>query len=65
MLLDDAVETFAPFRSADPVAELEAAVIEHTGEPAALVSTELSRVVELGALVQQPGPEGVRFAWTE
>lgn len=65
ILLDDAVDTFVPFRSADPVAELEAAVIEHTGEPAALVSTELRRVIELGALVQQPGPQGVRFAWTE
>ncbi len=65
MLLDDAVDTFAPFRSADPLAELATAVIEHTGEPADLVSPELQRVIELGALVQQPGPDGVRFTWTE
>ena len=65
LLLDDAVETFAPFRSADPVAELEVAVTEYTGHDPMLVARELLRVLELGALAAQPGPDGLRFAWTE
>jgi radical SAM superfamily enzyme YgiQ (UPF0313 family) len=65
LLLDDAVESFAPFRSADPVAELEAAVALHTGAEPALVAEEVRRVLDLGALAPQPGSDGVRFAWTE
>jgi anaerobic magnesium-protoporphyrin IX monomethyl ester cyclase len=65
LLLDDAVDTFAPFRSPDPVAELEVAVAEHTGADPAFVSEEMRRVLDLGALTQRRGPDGVRFAWTE
>jgi radical SAM superfamily enzyme YgiQ (UPF0313 family) len=65
LLLDDAVETFAPFRSPDPEAELEAAVVEHTGDDPAFVTEEIRRVLALGALVARPGPGGVRYAWTE
>jgi len=65
LLLDDAVETFAPFRSPDPQAELVRAVADHTGADAGVVAEEMRRVVELGALTPRPGPDGVRFAWTE
>jgi len=65
LLLDDAVESFAPFRSEDPVAELRVAVAEHSGDDPALVSEEVDRVLALGALAARPGPDGVRFAWTE
>jgi hypothetical protein len=65
LLLDDAVDGFAPFRSPDPVAELEAAVVEHTREDAGLVHREMGRVLELGALRAEPARDGVRFAWTE
>lgn len=65
LLLDDAVETFAPFAPADPVAGLERAVIEHTGDDPTFVSEEVARVLELGALEARPGSDGVRFAWTE
>jgi radical SAM superfamily enzyme YgiQ (UPF0313 family) len=65
LLLDDAVESFAPFRSADPTAELLAAVVEHTGSAPALVAEEMQRVLDLGALAPQAGADGVRFAWTE
>jgi radical SAM superfamily enzyme YgiQ (UPF0313 family) len=65
LLLDDAVDTFAPFSHADPVAGLERAVMEHTGEDAAFAGPEVRRVLELGALVPQAGPDGVRYAWAE
>jgi anaerobic magnesium-protoporphyrin IX monomethyl ester cyclase len=65
LLLDDAVETFAPFSPADPVAGLERAVVDHTGEEAAFVTQEIDRVLTLGALAPQSTPGGVRFAWTE
>ena len=65
LLLDDAVDGFAPFRSGDPVAELEAAVVEHTGEDPALVAREMARVLELGALRPEPSRDGVRYVWTE
>jgi radical SAM superfamily enzyme YgiQ (UPF0313 family) len=65
LLLDDATDSFAPFASSDPVAGLERAVVEHTGEDPVFVSQELGRVLELGALAPRPGQGGVRFAWTE
>lgn len=65
LLLDDAVDGFAPFRSEDPAAELERAVVEHTGADPALVEEEVGRVLALGALAPQAGPDGVRYAWTE
>ncbi len=65
LLLDDAVDTFAPFSPADPVRALERAVVEHTGEEPAFVAQEVDRVLTLGALTPQTGPEGVRFAWTD
>ena len=65
LLLDDAVDTFAPFRSSDPQSELERAVADHTGADSTVVAEEMRRVVELGALTPQPGPDGVRFTWTE
>jgi radical SAM superfamily enzyme YgiQ (UPF0313 family) len=65
LLLDDAVDTFAPFRSSYPVAELEVAVAEHTGADPSLVKEEMRRLFDLGALTQRRGPDGVRFAWTE
>jgi hypothetical protein len=65
LLLDDAIETFAPFRSPDPQSELERAVADHTGFDSSVVAEEMRRVVALGALTPKPGPDGVRFAWTE
>jgi len=65
LLLDDAIDSFAPFAASDAVAGLERAVVEHTGEDPAFVSQELCRVLELGALAPRPGQGGVRFAWTE
>jgi radical SAM superfamily enzyme YgiQ (UPF0313 family) len=65
LLLDDAVDTFAPFRSSDPRSELERAVADHTGADSTVVAEEMRRVVELGALTPRSGPNGVRFAWTE
>jgi radical SAM superfamily enzyme YgiQ (UPF0313 family) len=65
LLLDDAVDTFAPFRSSDPQSELERAVADHTGADSTVVAEEMRRVVELGALTPRPGPDGVRFAWTD
>jgi len=65
LLLDDAVESFAPFDAADPVPGLEAAVVAHTGSDPVFVAAEVRRVLELGALAPQRGPDGVRFAWTE
>ena len=47
------------------MAELRAAVAEHSGDDPALVSEEVDRVLALGALAARPGPDGVRFAWTE
>jgi len=65
LLLDDAVESFAPFAAADPVAGLVAAVAEHTGSERSYAAAEMGRVLDLGALVAQPGPDGVRYAWTD
>jgi hypothetical protein len=65
LLLDETVESLAPLRSADPVAELRLAVAAATGAAPALVAEEVDRVLALGALAAQPGPDGVRFAWTE
>ncbi len=36
-----------------------------TGESALRVPTQMRRVIELAALVQQPGADGVRFARKE
>ncbi len=65
LLLDDAVESFGAFRSADPVAELERAVARYADVDAALAAGEVGRVLSLGALVPRPGADGVSFAWTE
>jgi len=65
LLLDDVVEGFEPFRSDDPVGELKVAVAQAAGVDAALAVEEVDRVLALGALAEQHGPEGVRFAWTE
>jgi hypothetical protein len=65
LLLDETVESLAPLCSADPVAELRQAVAAATGAAPALVTEEVDRVLALGALEARPGPEGVRFAWTE
>jgi len=65
LLLDDAVESFAPFAAADPVAGLVAAVAEQTGSERSYAAAEMGRVLDLGALVAQPGPDGVRYAWTD
>jgi len=64
LLLDDVVESFGPLRG-DPVAALKTAVTEATGGDAAFVAEEMDRVLALGALETRPGPDGVRFAWTE
>jgi len=64
LLLDDAVEGFAPFRE-DPVAELKRAVAEATGAAADVADAEVDRVLALGALAPAPTAEGTRFAWTE
>lgn len=65
LLLDDAVESFAPFDAADPVSGLVVAVAEYAGIEPAQAAEEMQRALELGALVAKPGPDGVRYAWTE
>jgi radical SAM superfamily enzyme YgiQ (UPF0313 family) len=64
LLLQDVVESFTPFR-ADPVRELKDGIVAATGSLAEVVDEEIDRVLALGALAQEPGPQGVRFAWTE
>jgi radical SAM superfamily enzyme YgiQ (UPF0313 family) len=65
LLLDDAVDTFEPFPASDPVKGLERAVAQHAGVEPAFAAEEVARVLALGALKPQQGPDGVRYAWTE
>ena len=64
MLLDEVVEGLLPMRG-DAVAELKASVAAATGVGRDLVDEEIERVLALGALVADPGAEGVRFRWAE
>ena len=64
LLLNDTIEGLPAFRN-DPVAELHAAVAEATGVRPEFASSELDRVLALGALRGSAGPDGTRFAWTE
>jgi NAD(P)H-hydrate repair Nnr-like enzyme with NAD(P)H-hydrate epimerase domain len=64
LLGDDVIEGLPAFRG-DPLAELVSAVVEATGAASELVSSELERILELGALVQRETRDGVRFAWSE
>ncbi len=62
--MNDTIEGLPPFR-ADPVAELHAAVAEATGVRPEFASSELDRVLALGALRGTAGTDGTSFAWTE
>ena len=64
LLLDDVIEGLPAFRS-NPLGELESAVVEATGAPSELVSSELERVLELGALARCETRDGSRFTWSE
>ena len=64
LLRDEVIEGLPAFRH-DPLAELESAVAEATGAAPELLSSELERVLELGALVQRETRDGARFAWSE
>jgi radical SAM superfamily enzyme YgiQ (UPF0313 family) len=64
LLLDEVIESFAPFR-ADPIAALKAAVAEATGASPDYASAEIDRVLDIGALRPVPTPEGTRFEWSE
>ena len=65
LLLDDAVESFPAFPPASARSELKKRVSEATGTDAGLVEVEVDRVLELGALVPDSGPEGLRYRWAE
>src|SRR5262245_13127399 len=64
LLLNDTVESLPAFAQ-DPERELAAAVAEATGVEGEYAAAEVARVLELGALVREPTPDGVRFAWAE
>ena len=64
LLREDVVEGLPAFRR-DPVGELGSAVVEATGAAPELVSSELERVISLGALVRRETRDGTRFAWSE
>jgi radical SAM superfamily enzyme YgiQ (UPF0313 family) len=64
LLLDDVIEGLPAFRR-DPLAELESAVVEATGVAPEFVSTELKRVLSLGALVRHETRDGAHFAWAD
>ena len=64
LLREEVIEGLPAFRR-DPTGELESAVVEATGAAPEFVSSEMQRVLALGALVQRDGPDGTRFAWSE
>jgi radical SAM superfamily enzyme YgiQ (UPF0313 family) len=64
LLRDDVIEGLPAFQC-DPVGELGSAVVEATGAAPELVSSELERVISLGALVRRETRDGTRFAWSE
>jgi radical SAM superfamily enzyme YgiQ (UPF0313 family) len=64
LLLDEVIESL-PALGGDSAAELKRHVIEATGAEARLVDAELERVLALGALAGDAGPEGVRYRWAE
>ena len=66
LLLDDAIESLPAVPRANPERELERRGRRGDRRRAArYAAEEMARVLELGALVREPAPEGVRFAWTE
>jgi radical SAM superfamily enzyme YgiQ (UPF0313 family) len=64
LLLDETVEAL-PALPGDGVGGLVAGVAASTGSDAALVETEVGRVIGLGALVREADPGGVRWRWAE
>jgi len=64
LLLNDTIESLPAFQR-EPERELADAVAEATGVERAYASDEMARVLALGALVREPTPAGVRFAWAE
>jgi radical SAM superfamily enzyme YgiQ (UPF0313 family) len=64
LLLNDTIESL-PAYPRDPQGELTRAVAEATGVGAEFAAGEVTRVLELGALVAQPEAGGVRYAWAE
>jgi radical SAM superfamily enzyme YgiQ (UPF0313 family) len=64
LLLNDTIESLPAFRG-DPPRELEAAIAAATGVAPDVVAEETARVLALRALVGEPTPEGVRYAWSE
>jgi hypothetical protein len=64
LLLDEVVEEL-PALPGDGVAELKSRVAAATSSDPAFVGAELDRVLELGALVSDPTPDGTRWRWAE
>jgi anaerobic magnesium-protoporphyrin IX monomethyl ester cyclase len=64
LLLDETIEALPP-QPGDGAAGLRAGVAAATGADPALVGEEIGRVLALGALLPEPGPQGVRWRWAE
>ena len=64
LLLNDTVESLPAF-AREPERELADAVAGATGVENEYAAAEMARVLELGALVREPSPDGVRYAWAE
>jgi radical SAM superfamily enzyme YgiQ (UPF0313 family) len=65
MLLDELVEELPALPEAGAEEALAEHVVAKTGVAPEVVREELARVQALGALVREPVPSGVRFAWAE
>ncbi len=64
LLLDDVIEGLPAYRE-NPVPALVAAVAEAGRVKPEFAAAEMSRVLELGALVPEETSQGTRFAWSE
>ena len=64
LLLDDVIEGLPAYRE-DAVGGLVAAVAEAANVKPEFAASEITRVLELGALVPEQTPDGTRFAWSE
>jgi radical SAM superfamily enzyme YgiQ (UPF0313 family) len=64
LLLDEVIEGL-PALPGDGVAALERSVADAAGVAPELARDEVQRVLALGALLPEPGPDGVRWRWAE
>jgi len=64
ILLDDVVDDLPVFEQ-DARNGLEEGIVKATGAKAEVVTEEVDRLLELGALVERREPGGVRYAWAE